>query len=591
VKQSTFTGRSWRHGLVVLMHMVAGGVSRRLPGSNEPFLGRKRRRNSSPGAGRRTLRRVDSHGAHAHANAESSFTDSDDATSVASSDEPSDASSAAYSDAGTDDTCSGGEEAEDEAPVPTVSDRDREYKEVFGEKPMHDAVVEVVCLAASIMGKLCGDNQEVGYSMTQSESQQLADEAYAFVTKYVRVLLGPVNTTKMHTLAYHLLDELLLRGNVIEADTSVNESLHKLIKIMWTNTNKQEASFTVQMLRCEQTLSHIIESDLADKATAAEVQGGSVGCEHPTDSGDAELGGVIVGGAAGRADPDGVDDGGTDAAKATDEDAAMELDFRAEGDVAETDDLEEDSEEDIDVLEAMEHVVADSAAAEPSVGSDAEISIDGGGLARKRKRVRLSGRRVTVGDAAAADDGRLQQLPILLGAADVHQLVVVNTFKIDAMLPWRAQSVPQLVRAAPVLYRKPWFDHVYYVVPGGAAEPQLGLARLLVRAVSGMRREVLVVQRMELADHLPTCVLSQFKCRRYKWVMDPLTGFPALDLVPISNVVRLEHVVPDFEDLGQRWGLLGTPATTPDTPHERRRERFFTNVFFPWTTNSITDAP
>jgi len=141
--------------------------------------------------------------------------------------------------------------------------------------------------------------------MTQSESQQLADEAYAFVTKYVRVLFGPVNITKVHNLAYHLLDELLLRGSVIESDISVNESLHKLIQIMSTNTNKQEASFTVQMLQWEQTLSHIIESDFADKATSAEAQGGSVGCEHPADSGDAGLGGVIVGGAAGRADPEG----------------------------------------------------------------------------------------------------------------------------------------------------------------------------------------------------------------------------------------------------------------------------------------------
>jgi len=484
VKQSTFTGRSWRHGLVILMHMVAGAVSRRLLGSNEPFLGGKRRRHSSPGAGRRTLRRVDSNGAYAHANAESSSTNSDDATSVASSEEPSNASGVAYSDAVTDDTCSGGEDAEDEAPVPTVSDREREYKEVFGEKPMYDAVLEVVCLAASLMGKLCGDNQEMGYSMTQSESQQLADEAYALVTKYVRVLFGPVNTTKMHTLAYHLLDELLLRGNVIEADISVNESLHKLIKIMWTNTKKQEASFTVRMLRCEQTMSHIIESDFADKATAAEAQGGSVSCENPADSGDAGLREVIVGDAASRADPDGVEDGGPDAAKETDEDAAMELDFRAEGDEAETDDLEEDSEEDFDVQEAMDDVVADSAAAEPSVRSDTEISIDGGGLARKRKRVRLSGRRVIVGNAAAADDGRLQQLPILLGAADVHQLVVVNTCKIEAMLPWRAQSVPQLVRAAAMLYRKPWFDDVYYVVPGGDAEPAAG-----PRSAARARRE------------------------------------------------------------------------------------------------------
>ena len=138
---------------------------------------------------------------------------------------------------------------------------------------------------------------------------------------------------------------------------------------------------------------------------------------------------------------------------------------------------------------------------------------------------------------------------------------------------------------------KPWFDHVYYHAPEDSTEPQLGLARLLVRAVSGVRREVLVVQRLELAEYRPSCVQSRFNCRRYKWVMDPMTGFPALALVPLSRAVRLENVVPDFEELGKRWGLLGTPTTTPETPHERRRELFFTNVVFPWTTNSITDAP
>ena len=192
------------------MHMVAGAVSRRLPGSKEPFLGRKRGRRLSPAVRRRTRRRVDSQGLRAQTDTESSSTDSNDAASVASSDAPGDSSDATYSDAGTDDTLSGGEEAEDDAPVPTVSDREREYKDLFGDMPTHDAVLEVVCLAASLMGKLCGDNKEEGYSMTQSESEELANDAYSFVTKYVRVLFGPVNTTKMHTLAYHLLDELLL---------------------------------------------------------------------------------------------------------------------------------------------------------------------------------------------------------------------------------------------------------------------------------------------------------------------------------------------------------------------------------------------
>ena len=576
----------------MLMHMVAGAVSRRLPGSTEPFLGRKRGRRLSPAVRRRKRRQVDSQGLCAQTDAESSSNDSNEAASFESSDEPGDSSDASYSDAGTDDTLSGGEEAEDDAPVPTVSDREREYKDLFGDMPTHDAVLEVVCLAASLMGKLCGDNKEEGYSMTQSESEELADDAYSFVTKYVRVLFGPVNTTKMHTLAYHLLDELLLRGNVIEADTSVNESLHRHIKIMWTNTNKQEASFMVQMLRCEQTLSHIVESDIADKAPATGAQEELSGRARAAESRYEGLAAADVGGAADRAAPGERAHGTFDRGEVADEDAAMELDYGGrQGDEAEADASDEDDEDEIEVQDVVDNAGADGAAAGPSPRAATELSMDGGESAIKRKRCRVSGRRITVGDAAAADDGRLRQLPTLLNATAAQQLVVVNTFKIDAMLPWRTKAVRQLVRAARVLYGKPWFDHVHYDVPGDSSEPRLGLARLLVRAVSGVRRELLVVQRLELAEHRPTCVLSRFGCRRYKWVMDPLTGFPALDAVPISRVVRLEHVVPDFEELGTRWRLLGTPATTPDTPHERRRERFFTNVFFPWTTNSITDAP
>jgi len=570
------------------MHMVAGAVSRRQPGSTEPFLGRKRRQHSYSVGSCRKRRRVHESGTDSESEADSvgGSVAEDDAFSVASSDVPSRASEAGYSDAGTDATLSGGEEAEDDAPVPKLADVADEYEEVFGDKPTHDAVLEVVCLAAALMGKLCGDNQEEGQSLSEVESKELAKEAYEFVTKCVRVLFGAVNTTKMHTLAYHLHDELMRRGNVIKADTSVNEALHKLIKIMWTNTNKQEASFTIQMLKCEQTLSHIIESDMADKAAAAHGGGDIRSRARPT---AAAAGGVECDGVG---DPDGIGyrdwlNGGF---PEEDDGSPMDLSFDGRGGDVEADVSEEGVDEDIDVDDTGDVVqvgIADqSSRAAAAVGSFTEDA-----PARRPRRIRISGRRITVADAAAADNGRLQQLPALLGTTAAQHLVVVNTFKIEAKLPWRVKKVAQLVRAARSLYRKPWFDHVYYDVPGDRAEQRLGLARLLVRAVSGVRRDLLVVQRMESADHQSTCVLSLFKCRRYQWVMDPTTGFPALDVVPLSDVVRLEHVVPDFADLGRRWGLLGTPATTPDTPYERRRERYFTNAFFPWTTNSIGDAP
>ena len=527
-------------------------------------------------------------GAHAESEADSvgGSAAEDDAFNVASSDVPSRASEAAYSDAGTDATLSGGEEAEDDAPVHKLSDVAEAYKEVFGDKPTHDAILEVVCLAAALMGKLFGDNQEEGHSLSEVESKELVKDAYDFVTKYVQVLFGAVNTTMMHTLAYHLHDELMRRGNVIEADTGVNEALHKLIKIMWTNTNKQEASFTIQMLKCEQTLSHIIESDMADKAAAAHGAGDVGSGARPTTAAARGVGGDGFGdsaGLGGRDEPNG-------GAPEEEDGSPMELSYDGRGGDVEMNAPEEDVDEDIDVDDSGDvdevGIADESSRAAAAAGSFTENE-----PAPRPRRVRISGRRITVGDAAAADNGRLQQLPAILGTTAAQHLVVVNTFKIEAKLPRRVKKVAQLVRAARSLYRKPWFDHLYYDVPGDRAEQRLGLARLLVRAVSGVRREVLVVQRLEPAVHQSTCVLSLFKCRRYQWVMDATTGFPALDVVPLTDVVRLENVVPNFSDLGRRWGLLGTPATTPDTPQERRRERYFTNACFPWTTNSIVDAP
>lgn len=77
--------------------------------------------------------------------------------------------------------------------------------------------------AAILMGALCGENQAEGAELTTKEANDLAQEAYQFVTSYMAALFGAAHTTKMHRLAYHLLDALLPRGNLVEGDTSMNE--------------------------------------------------------------------------------------------------------------------------------------------------------------------------------------------------------------------------------------------------------------------------------------------------------------------------------------------------------------------------------
>ena len=56
-------------------------------------------------------------------------------------------------------------------------------------------------------------------------------------------------------------------------------------------------------------------------------------------------------------------------------------------------------------------------------------------------------------------------------------------------------------------------------------------------------------------------------------------------------MLRLQHVIPDFEDLAERWGMTATSTTVLDSLREREKQRFFTNAFFTWTNNSVTEAP
>lgn len=118
------------------------------------------------------------------------------------------------------------------------------YKDLFGNMPIRDAVQEVVCRAAQLMGRLCRDNQADDTDMSDAEARELAREAYEIVTKFMVALFGPMHTSKAHRLAYHLFDELLLRENLVDADASVNDMLHKLIMIMYRRTNKHDHAFT-----------------------------------------------------------------------------------------------------------------------------------------------------------------------------------------------------------------------------------------------------------------------------------------------------------------------------------------------------------
>lgn len=133
------------------------------------------------------------------------------------------------------------------------------FEEAFPGMPLSDAVLEVVCRAAALTGRLSGENRAPGGTVTEEDARDLADEASMFVTKYVAALLGRMNTRKFHRLANHLCAALMDHGNLAGGDTSVNEGLHKKCKRMYARTNKRVDTYTLQMLRACETLSHVLD--------------------------------------------------------------------------------------------------------------------------------------------------------------------------------------------------------------------------------------------------------------------------------------------------------------------------------------------
>lgn len=132
------------------------------------------------------------------------------------------------------------------------------YYTVFGKILLEDAVLTMFCQATMVNGMLFGDNEYSVEAMPDSMAVAIADAAH-LLGRMIQVLLGPVHTTKLHRLMYHLLQELRNRGNLSEGDTSENESKHTSCKQMFRRSNKRGATLPLQMLRAEETQEYILD--------------------------------------------------------------------------------------------------------------------------------------------------------------------------------------------------------------------------------------------------------------------------------------------------------------------------------------------
>jgi len=452
------TGRSWRYALTIMPHMIAG-----VGGPAEECL----------------VQHVDAAPAREGARVQRPVGEHDEL------------------DDGHGPDADGLQAADEVLPDPVVADviSSEKYKRLYGELPLHRAVLDVFCRMAALGGRLMGDNMTNTTHMSERQMRSLADEAREFVLERVDLLFGPAHTTKAHRLANHLLAALMHNGNLWEGDTSENEALHGPCKKMYMRTNKRGPSMVLQMMRAAEAQTEVLREL----------------CELK------------------------------------DEDNTGLLDL-FDGDPY-----------DEDVPTAPVQV-----------------------LVRSHRS-----RRVTIADMMRTSG--MTQVGELLGKPVECNVVLSSSFSFFCTFEWGAPAVMQTAHASESYMGKPRYDFIWYT--NGDGERELGYIRLVVRMLAGAVDDFVVVCRLHEVPSIPHCSLTRSGCKRLAWCFSSADDeWPLLARVPLSHVLRIEHVVPDFQDLGDRRGLRAVTSNIQDTAAERHVQRFFTNCFFPLTSRAMNPS-
>jgi len=167
--------------------------------------------------------------------------------------------------------------ADEVLPDPTVPDvtTSDKYRELYGQLPLHRAVLEAYCRMAVLGGRLMGDKMADTIRMSEQQMRDLPNEARDLVINRVDLLFGPAHTTKAHRLAVHLLAALLNNGNLWEGYTSDKESLHGVCKNMNALTNKRGLSMVLKMMRAMETQTEVLR-ELRELVGVKKQEGNSV---------------------------------------------------------------------------------------------------------------------------------------------------------------------------------------------------------------------------------------------------------------------------------------------------------------------------
>ena len=397
------------------------------------------------------------------------------------------------------------------------------YHAAFGDTPLDVAVTEMFAEYASLYARL---SSRVGDSvpppMTLPEAVSISEQAKKIVFKYVIPLLGHSFSIKLHKMLRHLLDAIRYHGNLRNGDTSSNEEEHKVDKAFCNRTNRHFGTFTEQIVRRSQGAREVLAAN-----AAAEGGGATAPAPRPPNY--------------------------QPQTPSTDAEAAP----------------------------TAELAVGDGASAAATGAAPALVAA--GGAATKASTTNGVGSRAESGKtrlsvAALSARPGLSSTSALLRLPKSAFVPVLSRADITARFECGARR-SQVVRAAPSVNGRPWYDEVCYEIEAGDEELCVGEVRAMVRLAGG---DHALVREWEPAEEEPGCPLVDRSCVRLQWSFNAGAGEVCVRLVPLECIKRLAMVVPDFGDLKARRGVGAMPPALHAQPHEYRDSRFFLNAFFPW---------
>jgi len=117
-------------------------------------------------------------------------------------------------------------------------------------------VGELVAVTKNIFSERC-----TGGGITGSQAAAVAERAREWVIDYYQPLLGPSNTTELHRLAVHLLDEFRLPANLFDGITGYNEKLYKAVQAAYRATNKRRDQLVEQLLVKQQVAAYLLKEE------------------------------------------------------------------------------------------------------------------------------------------------------------------------------------------------------------------------------------------------------------------------------------------------------------------------------------------